>query len=424
MHSRSKSSRVLFLNFQGEGQKPPFDLDNNVGTTSTAEAQMIQRIWLRVAEDYAAFDVDVTTERPSSVTGKIGATIVITNEVSQAGGYAYLNSFSKFKIDPAPAFCFPNNLANSEKPIAECISHELGHTLGLNHQGTATVTYHGGVGTGETGWAPIMGVSYYKNLTQWAKGEFTGATNKIDAYALMAKQGLLPRTDDFGNARTAATGMVRKEANGLANLSVDGVIGTPSDVDVFSFTGAIGDVSFSALPSAYSGNVDIELRLEDSTGKLIGSANTAETLGTTLKAKLAATGTYFLSVKGAGKGTPATGYSNYGCIGQYSITGTAALAPLAPAKPPVALIKTNAIKGTGPLSITFDGSGSTASGSTIAKYEWNFGEGTSIATTSLAKYTYTKAGTFKAVLKVTSAAGQSTSSMVVITVTLPPPAKK
>ena len=32
------------------------------GTFSTTEQALIQRIWLRVAEDYAAFDVDITTE--------------------------------------------------------------------------------------------------------------------------------------------------------------------------------------------------------------------------------------------------------------------------------------------------------------------------------------------------------------------------
>lgn len=31
--------------------------------------------------------------------------------------------------------------------------------------------------SGANGWAPIMGVGYYQELTQWSKGEYAGANN-------------------------------------------------------------------------------------------------------------------------------------------------------------------------------------------------------------------------------------------------------
>jgi len=326
LHSRSSSSRVIFLNFKGEGSKPAFSLDKVPGTFNDAEKAMIQKIWLRVAEDYSPFDVDITTEAPASVTGKTGVTILITNQTSDAGGYAYLNSFSALKVSPAPAFCFQNKLANAEKPIAECVSHELGHTLGLHHQSTASVTYYGGAGDGETGWAPIMGVSYYKNLTQWAKGEYAGATNTEDAYAVMKKQGLAPRADDHGNTADKADPLVRKETNGLANLSSTGVIETPTDVDVFSFVAGAGDLNLAVTPSNWSGNLDVALELRDAGGKTLGTSNPATTLGASITTRITTPGTYYLFVKGTGKGDPRNGgYSNYGSIGQYSVTGTAAL---------------------------------------------------------------------------------------------------
>ncbi len=86
-----------------------------------------------MAEDYASFDADVMTEKPAVPASKVGMTILITSKVQDAGGYTYLNSFSKFSTGLASTFCFPNNLGNSEKAIAECVSHELGHTLGLSH---------------------------------------------------------------------------------------------------------------------------------------------------------------------------------------------------------------------------------------------------------------------------------------------------
>ncbi|MCV2352855.1 PPC domain-containing protein [Paucibacter sp. B2R-40] len=327
LHSRSSSSRIIYLNFKGEGAKPAFDLDKVPGTFSAVERAMIQKIWLRVAEDYAAFDVDITTEAPTSIAGKTGVTILITSQVIDAGGYAYLNSFAAFKANPAPAFCFQNNLANAEKPIAECLSHELGHTLGLHHQSTSAQAYYGGSGDGDTGWAPIMGVSYYKNLTQWAKGEYSGATNREDAYAVMLKQGLPARVDDHGNSAATASAMTRVEANGLANLSRTGVIETPADVDVFSFVAGAGALTLTASPSNWSGNLDLALELRDASGKTLATANTLDKLDASITTKLAAAGTYYLFVKGAGKGNPllAGGYSNYGSIGQYSIVGTAAL---------------------------------------------------------------------------------------------------
>lgn len=330
LHSKPDSSRILYLNFKGIGKKPAFDLDKNVATFNTSEQILIQKIWARVKEDYAAFDVDITTEAPVTVTGKIGTSILITNLVNSAGGYAYLNSFGKIDVNNPPAFCFQNNLGNSEKPIAECISHELGHTLGLRHQSTSTATYYAGSGTGETAWAPIMGVSYYKNLTQWAKGEYTGATNTEDAYVVMGKRGLFPRTDDIGNTVASATNMSFTTTNGQNNWSGSGIIQNPSDIDMFRLTAGTGKLSLIIAASSFSGNLDANLQLLDASGKVLATSNNAATLGSTLTATISTTGIYYLSVTGAGKGDPkATGYSNYGSLGQYTITGNSALNNLA-----------------------------------------------------------------------------------------------
>jgi hypothetical protein len=43
---------------------PPFDLDGKPGTLNNAELAMIQKIWKEVADAFAVFDVDVTTQDP------------------------------------------------------------------------------------------------------------------------------------------------------------------------------------------------------------------------------------------------------------------------------------------------------------------------------------------------------------------------
>ncbi|MBR7800359.1 PKD domain-containing protein [Undibacterium fentianense] len=416
LHSKSNSTRILYLNFKGLGAKPPFDLDKNTGTFSNAEMTMIQKIWARVKEDYSPFDVDVTTELPANLTGKIGASILITNQVSDAGGYAYLNSFGTINLSNPPAFCFQNNLGNAEKPIAECISHELGHTLGLNHQGTASVTYYGGQGDGETGWAPIMGVSYYKNLTQWAKGEYNGANNTTDAYGLMGVRGLGYRTDDVADNTAGAAAMTSTIANGLNNLSTTGIIERVGDGDMFKFSAGAGNVSFNLAGSLYSGNLDANLQLLDSTAKVLSTSNNAATLGTTLTYTLPAAGTYYLRVSGAGKGDPkTTGYSTYGSLGQYIITGTA---PQYVTTPPVLNVTTSALTGRAQLRVNFDASKSTAmSGAQVTKYEWVFGDGTANATTAVVAHIYSKVGTYNTTIKITDSNNQTKQTSYKVTVT-------
>jgi len=103
-----------------------------------------------------------------------------------AGGVAYVNAWGKPYY--APAFVFVKELGGgaTTKPLAEAISHEVGHTLGLSHDGlwvssNSYMPYY----QGHNLWAPIMGVGYYKEMTQWSKGEYANATVTEDDLAVM-----------------------------------------------------------------------------------------------------------------------------------------------------------------------------------------------------------------------------------------------
>ena len=78
LHSRPGSNRVIFLDFDGHtttgtawnfnyGEpivSPAYSMDGDRNSFSNSEMDRIQNAWQLVAEDYAPFDVDVTTEDP------------------------------------------------------------------------------------------------------------------------------------------------------------------------------------------------------------------------------------------------------------------------------------------------------------------------------------------------------------------------
>jgi PKD repeat protein len=443
LHSRPGSKRKIYLDFNGHTTtgaawntsygmasiiSPAFDTDGVPGTFSTNEIAVVQNIWRRVAEDYAAFDVDVTTEQPSAdqmtrlslADDTYGARALITRNFTAGtakgncgcGGFAYVGVFDNTNENYKTAFIFQDMLGNSEKNIAEAVSHEVGHNLGLSHDGTTTLGYYGGHGSGATGWAPIMGVGYSKELVQFSKGEYKNANNKEDDFLVMQSNGVVFASDDFGNTMAGARALSPTDLNGMSSYNINGLVETPTDVDVFSFGANAGAVTISAAPFQRSPNLDILIQLRNASGVVIAESNPAALLTGAISV-LVPGGTYYLSIQGTGNGDAlGLGYTSYGSIGRYSMTVSAPVTGVAPA----AAVSSSATTGLAPLTVSFSGAGSTGA---IASYEWNFGDGSPIATGVAASHSYTTAGSFSATLKVTNSAGFSDTRAVAVTTTAP-----
>ena len=445
LHSRPSSKRKIYLDFNGHTTtgsawntsygvdpivSPAFDLDGVPGTFNTTELNTIQNIWRRVAEDYAPFDVDVTTEEPpadqmtrtSLTDDTYGARALITKNWTAGtvkgdcgcGGFAYVGIFDNTNETYKTAFIFQDKLGNSEKNIAEATSHEVGHNVGLSHDGTSTVGYYQGHGTGVTGWAPIMGVGYYKELVQFSRGEYLNANNKEDDFLVMQSNGVQFAADDFGNSIATAAALTGTAAGSVNTFDARGLIETPSDVDVFKFGAGAGTVTISAAPFERSPNLDILLQLRDANGTLLAESNPTAALNASLSVALPAAGTYYLSVQGTGLGDPlSTGYTTYGSIGRYAFSVSAPQTGSFPS----AVISTSATSGNAPLTVAFSGSASSDANGAIASYEWDFGDASAVATGADTSHTYTAAGSYSASLKVTNINGLSDTRSVTITPT-------
>jgi len=293
-----------------------------VGTLSNSQMLEICR---RTAEDFSPFEINITTEESvylaAPTNRRIRCIITPDNEwFGSAGGVAYLNSFTW--TGDTPCWVFSDMLSNAPSYIAEATSHEIGHTLTLRHDGRVSPAegYYTGHGTGEVGWAPIMGVGYYKLLVQWSKGEYLSANNTEDDLSrITTLNGFGYRADQVGNTITTASPLT-----GISGArSAGGIIETGADADVFGFTTAGGSCSFTALGDATSQDLDILLEILDSNGAVIVSANPVALTDATATATLGA-GNYFLRVSGVGRGDVlADGYTAYGSTGQYTVSGNA-----------------------------------------------------------------------------------------------------
>jgi subtilisin-like proprotein convertase family protein len=340
LHSNPSANHTIYLDFDGhttgnvQGSSwdnltsPAWDLSGNGASFTDAERQTIQKVWARVAEDFAPFNVNVTTQEPANLedlrkfgTGdtRWGIRVVITPDDRPApgsGGVAYIGSFNYGNFTPAYVF------NTSEKSVAEAASHEAGHALSLGHDGTATSSYYSGHGSGVTSWGPIMGASYNRNLTQWSRGEYANANNQQDDLAVItANNGFTYKTDDYGNTLVTATSLLPQGAGTVS--AVYGVVERNTDSDYFSFYANAGPVSLTVDPLTIGPNLAVQADLYNASGSLLTTVNPAGAINAVVNYTLPASGQYFLRVSGTGKGSVSgTGFSNYGSLGNYRIRGT------------------------------------------------------------------------------------------------------
>lgn len=367
LHSNPGANLTILLDFDGatvsgtawnsqsgvaSGAHPAWDPASDGPSFSSSERQQVQQVWAMVAEDYAPFDVDVTTQdsgadriiRSSSADNTYGTRVLISPSddpfakicARNCGGVAYLDAFAQVGGYAQPAWVFPQALGNSAKGIGEAASHEAGHNLNLLHDGTSSQDYYAGQGV----WAPIMGVGYNKPLVQWSAGTYTGADNQQDDVAILT--GLLGARPDEATDSVATPSALPDGPR---------IVGTRSDVDAYLLGACTVGSSVTVSPAAVAPDLDVRAVLYDGSGVQQSVSQPTSTSGDGtaaggLDASLTipdGSGGWVMTVEGVGQGAWGfAGYDDYGSLGAYNVNAPgcdgevaegAPSEPVAPAAP-------------------------------------------------------------------------------------------
>ena len=389
---------VIYLDFDGELVTGTSWLG---GATIDAQSpnfsdQKIIEVWKIMAEDFRPFNLNVTTNRsiyeatPSN--RRMMCIFTTTKDAApDSGGVAYINSFSSNRDNP----CWVYNLGT--RAAGETGSHEVGHTLGLGHDGKNSTTYY----SGHADWSPIMGWSASKPIGHWSAGEYDGATNDQDDVAIIANNpGIGFQTDDHADNITDATPIL-VGGDGSVNASQNkGLISQRTDRDYFSFVIETGNVQFNITPDPDYPNLKIQAKVFNAINQEVLTATT-QGMGAAINTQLTE-GTYYLQIDGIGDGAnPNVGYSDFSSLGNYFISGS--YIPGDNQQPPVANFESNTDCGTVNFTST--------SANTVTSYVWNFGDGNT-STEQNPTHTYTEDGNYTVTLTVSNDVGSDTMEKV------------
>jgi hypothetical protein len=313
---------------------PVFDTDGNTAAFSATEQAQIKDVWARVAEDYAPFNINVSTDYYGSFDGQKALHVVIGGDNSDwlhqnASGISFIGSFANNQPNVVFAFDMFHWAAagvedGSGRALvgaaaqATTISHEAGHAFGLRHHalynvdGDKLTNYDPGGG----GWTAIMGDNLESDRTTWADGPTDQGPNTYQndvAVISSTANGFGLRADDHADT-TAGADLMTSPISVMGAWTGKGIINGFRDYDVMSFTTTGGDVTIDVKAAANGPNLIPVASLLTASG-FVANANAGSMTESIIHATVPA-GTYYVQIHGFG---------DFGDMGQYTVSAKTAL---------------------------------------------------------------------------------------------------
>lgn len=316
LESRPGAPFTILLDFDGngsDGKSAYGGFGNNSYTVSGASDAYVKKIWEHMSDDFIAFNVNVTTSHEVfDEYDRSDKIICAFAEFGKPGwkGIAYVGSFGNGN---AALVDIDMNPATGDASVdARVGSHEVGHSLGLSHDGGGGDPYYNGHGE----YVPIMG-SGARDVTHWSIGEFSSANNHEDDVSIIAQTlgYVQDDIDQFRELQYVSNGTIVAEDN-------TGSITSRADKDLFKFEMASsGAINVTASTSISWSNLDVRLRLLDANKNEIQSVNPVGQRSASISANIPSGGIYYLEIDGDGELSVNTGWSDYSSMGYYEISG-------------------------------------------------------------------------------------------------------
>ncbi len=343
LESKPGASKTLYINYWGgiltgtawndnlnSGNDivyTPYSYDADTTSFSDTERYLMWLGWQEAAEDYAAFDINVTTSlaiyNSSLSTNRSQIIATDTNYFYPgAGGVAYVGIFNHSTDYYKTGWVWNS----SSTGLGMTISHEAGHQIGLGHDGTSLQGYYSGHGV----WGPIMGAPFGREYVQWSKGEYPDANNAQDDFTIIANV-LGTAVDGAGDSNATATSLLLPVTDYEGGITPDGLY---SDVDVYSFSLLSADTTYievkpllGAEGESRGVNLAMNVTLQDSVGNIIASIASSDNAYLDPRTNIfiyegsLAADTYYLIIEAVSPDTNwATGFGEYGNGGEYRLT--------------------------------------------------------------------------------------------------------
>ncbi len=275
--SYSGGTQVLYLDFDGErvySRSGDFYLGSDyidVPAFSLAdygwggqELTAIEYVAEFIREDYAAYDIVVTTTEPTSgeyTTMYVGGTadwfMPNSNIIGLASydpgnrdasnfGFAFSDSLASYAARSG------SSLQNFSEYLGNLISHEAAHTFGANHVSDTSAIMN-----------PYLPFS--PRTTMFGEGYVPGTSQYQDTQSLLGSNiGYAGNSDDFGDSISTSYEV-------SAVTVVNGILERRDDSDAFTFTSPASGAALVDLSTTSYGNLDAVLTVYDASGAIVAS---------------------------------------------------------------------------------------------------------------------------------------------------------
>jgi VCBS repeat-containing protein len=276
--SNPDSKNVVFIDFHGGSFNgftlTPFSSDGTASTLSASEQTLVLNLMKGLAADYAMFDVNFTTLAPQSLpAGYTYETIIVGNGslggpfgLSNIGGFGDTGIQGAISANLAGAYGTTAQFSN----FIDTISHEIGQTLGLNHQSNGSLEFSTGAGLTNR-WAPIMGDGPAGSNGTWWSGpslNLSGATQ--DDLAIINQQ--LPKVvDDRGDVFASATPLNGSLISGQGVINYTSTTPYVAEHDMFAISVKQGTLNLTVSNDTLSPSLAFKVTVYNEAGNVVAT---------------------------------------------------------------------------------------------------------------------------------------------------------